>query len=50
MACSIEWVLDGGDHHMVLLRIEAYTLDPSIEPPVWYDSGFFGVGTLTTAE
>ena len=46
MACRIERVLDGGDHHMVLLRIDAYTLDPDVEPLVWYDSRFHGVGAL----
>ncbi|MET0672831.1 MAG: flavin reductase family protein [Microbacterium pygmaeum] len=46
MACTIERVLDGGDHHMVLLRVQAYTLDSSIEPLVWHDSRFFGVSPL----
>lgn len=43
MACAIERVLDGGDHHMVLLRVGSYTLDPEIEPLIWHDSQFFGL-------
>lgn len=46
MACSIEKVLDGGDHHLVLLRVDSYTLDSEIAPLVWHDSKFFGVAPL----
>lgn len=40
---SIEEVLPGGDHFIVVLRVLAYDLDPSGSPLVWHDTRFAAV-------
>ncbi|WP_353808783.1 flavin reductase family protein [Agromyces sp. SYSU T00194] len=46
MACSIEQVIDAGDHVMALMRVDHYTIDPDVAPLVWHDSTFMGVTPL----
>lgn len=47
MSCIIERVLDGGDHHMVLLRVDQCAFQPDIEPLVWHDSRFREMGAAS---
>lgn len=46
MSCAIDRVDDGGDHVMVLLRVESFTIDPDVAPLIWHDSQFFGLAPL----
>lgn len=49
MECTIESVLDGGDHLMVMLRVENYSIDPTILPLIWHDTQFFAVAPISTS-
>ncbi|GAA1695794.1 flavin reductase family protein [Microbacterium sediminicola] len=44
MVCTIDQVLEGGDHLMVLMRVGECRVDADIEPLVWHDSRLLALG------
>jgi flavin reductase (DIM6/NTAB) family NADH-FMN oxidoreductase RutF len=46
LECTIDQVIEGGDHYMVLLKVTGMWGDPAAQPLVWHDSEFAGVRPL----
>lgn len=46
LECTIDSVLEGGDHLMVLLRVVGMSGDTEKAPLVWHDSTFVGLRPL----
>ncbi len=40
MDCTIHSVVEGGDHQIVQLKVEALTMNPDVAPMVFHRSGF----------
>lgn len=43
---SIQQVVDGGDHLIVVFRVHSYSMTPERAPLVWHDTKFAGVRPL----
>ena len=49
ISCSLESITDGGDHHIVVGRVEELSADGNLSPLIYFRGGFWSLDDTTSA-